>query len=78
MSLPLINPLLDAYEAERADALSREARAEIDAYYKTAITDGDTPQVRRIEALAADIDAHDRYSRPSLLDRLRSNHQTAA
>jgi hypothetical protein len=71
----------EAAEAERrqrdADEASRQARADLDAFYGTAVDAGDATEVRYIEALLADIDAH-KPGAPSLLDEIRSRHQPAA
>lgn len=80
--LRLIAADYEAAEAERrqaeADEVSRQARDDIDAFYGKAVDTDNEPEIRYIEALAADIDVHDRYGRPSLLDQIRHNHPTAA
>lgn len=76
--LRLIADDYDAAEAAEAAEVSRQARADLDAFYGTAVDQGDEDDIRYIEALAADIDVHDRHGRPSLLGQIRSNHPTAA
>lgn len=51
------------------------ARDDLHAFFEKAVAAGDEPGVRYIEALAADIDAHN-PNRPPLLDEIRRNHHT--
>lgn len=80
MSHPsLIAADYDAAEVERRqrDAeVRQEARAEIDAFYGTAVKAGNAADVRYIEALVADIDARTPHG-PRLLAQIRRNHPAA-
>ncbi|MFE6126781.1 hypothetical protein ACFQ6Q_00690 [Streptomyces sp. NPDC056437] len=82
----IVNADLDAYEAAEAARIrreaeaaevSREARLELEAYYEIAVHSGDELDIRRIEALLADIDFH-KPGEPSLLDAIRGRHPRAA